>query len=394
MRRTLLLLLLDVLISGALGGYVFFTRGADAAFMTGLSVFIASSPICLVMASAFTLQMAGRKLKKFGVTVNNPDALKILADVNVLAVPFNRVLTDGKFFITDLVPQAMSQANLLKLAADAERDAQHIIGRMIFDTAVIRELPLNRAKESRELPARGVEALVNDTVIRVGNPAWLESLNVSISANLRTRIDQLLVKGKSVVVVATGRLARGLIALKDELSPAAKKFLGAVRRGGLEILLLTAQPKKMSNRIAKDFPTLTHIRTNLTPEGKAREVQIFRAKGNIVAVIAADANDLPALLSGDVSFMLADSLAPEDSADVAPDFELPTLESFLPVRDVALKVISVLKLNRRLALASWVILIPPAIASAFLPISFHPLVAAVGVAIFSALIVANSLRTR
>ena len=168
-------------------------------------------------------------------------------------------------------------------------------------------------------------------------------------------------------------------------------------RSGLETLLLTVQPKKMTNRIAKEFTTLTHIRTNLTPEGKAREVQIFRAKGNHVAVIGSDANDLPALLSADVSFLLAGgSIKPEDLNDITPDFELPTLESFLPVREIALKVVNVLKLNRRLALASWIVLVPPALLSALEnpPIPFHPLAAVVGVAIFSALILANSLRTK
>lgn len=393
MRKIFFFLLLDVAITCAVGAYVYFTRGLDAAFTAGLSIFIAASPICMVLASPFTLHLAGRKIAALGVTFNNPDALKILAEVNVVALPLNRVLTDGKFLITDLVPQAMSQANLLAMAANAERDAKHILGKMIFDTAVIRELQIQRATDFRELPARGVEALVAGTVIRVGNVDWLESRGVSISANLRTRIDQLLVKGKTVVVVSSGRLARGLIALKDEINPAAKKFLGAVKRCGLESLLLTSQPKKMTNHIAKDFPTLTHVRTNLTPEGRAREVQIFRAKGNLVAVIAADANDLPALMSGDVSFTLADFVTDAES-EFTPDFELPTLESFLPVREIALKVVNVVHLNRRLALASQIILIPPAIVSAFLPTNFHPLIAIIGVIIFSALILANSLRTK
>ena len=383
MRRILLILLLDVAISGAVAGGIYFTRGVDAAFMAGLSIFIAASPICLILASPFTLYLAGRKLIELGVTVKNSDALKILAEVNLVALPYNRVLTNGEYYITDLVPSALSQAQLLTMAASAERDAQNIFGRTVYDTAVSRALRLQKASEFQELPGRGVEATIEGTTVRVGNPAWLESLDVSIGANLRTRIDQLLVKGKTVLVVSTGRIARGLIALKDESNDGAKKFLGEIARGGLETLLLTSQPKKMTNRIAREF-ALTNIRTNLTPEGKAREVQIFRAKGKIVAVIGNDVNDLPAL-----GLEIG-------SDDFAPDFELPTLESFLSVREIACNVVNVLKLNRRLALASWIILIPPAILSAFdlLPIPFHPLMAVAGVAIFSALILMNSLRTK
>ena len=144
----------------------------------------------------------------------------------------------------------------------------------------------------------------------------------------------------------------------------------------------------------KNF-VLDNIRTNLTPEGKAREVQIFRAKGKIVAVIGNDEHDLPALKSADVSFLLAGgSLNPSNENEL--DFEIPKLESFLAVRETALKVLKVLKVNRWIALLSWIILVPPSIATALenSPIPWHPLASLAGVIIFSIIILANSLRTR
>ena len=397
MRKIILLFLLDVLVSVIVAAWLYFNRGLDAAIMSGLSIFVVCSPICLALASPFTLYLARRKLGKRGIKLNRTDALKMLAEVNLVALPYNRVLTCGEYFITDLAPQAMSQSNLLIMAASAEGPAENILGRIIFDAAVNRELKLSRATNFRELPGRGVEATVDGKIIRVGNPLWLDSLGVVTSAILRTKIDQLVVKGKTALLVSTGRVARGIVALKDELNVNAKKFLGALKRANLETLLLTAQPKKMAGRIAKDFITLDNIRTNLTPEGKAREVQIFRAKGNLVAVIGNDVHDLPALMSADVSFMLeGGSLKAEELDIITLDCEIPTLESFLTVREVALKVVKVLKLNRRFAFASWIVLVPPAILSVLdnPPIPFHPLLAVAGVSIFSVLILTNSLRTK
>ena len=393
MRKIFFLLLFDLLISCAVATWLYFTRGIDAAFMTGLSIFVAFSPICLVLASPFTLYLAGRKIAKLGVTFNNPNALKILAEVNVVALPYNRVLTCNEYYITDLVPEGLNQPTLLAMAAGAERDAENILGRMIYDTASYRALRMQPSTDFAEFPGRGVESKVSGTIVRVGNPAWIESLGVSISAKLRTKIDQLLVKGKTVLLVSTGRLARGVIALKDDINDDAIKFLGEVKRSGIETLLLTAQPKKMTSWITKNF-ALDNIRTNLTPEGKAREVQIFRAKGKIAAVIGSDMQDLPALNAADISFMLEGGTL--KTSDVKLDFEIPTLESFLQVREIALKVVNVLKLNRRIALVSWIILVPPALLSALEnpPIPFHPLAAVAGVIIFSAIILANSLRTR
>ncbi|MBQ6132475.1 MAG: cation-translocating P-type ATPase [Selenomonadaceae bacterium] len=394
MKQIISLFVLDALISGAVAAWLYFARDEYAALITGLSIFIALSPICLIFASPFTLYLAKRKIAKLGVKCNNFNALKILKDVNVLALPYNRVLTGGEFYITDLVPEGLNQPTLLAMAAGAETDAENVLGKVIYDTATLRSLRLQPSTNFKELPGRGVEATVSGVTMRVGNPAWLESFNVSISANLRTKIDQLLVKGKTVLVVATGRAARGLIALKDDINDAAINFLGSVKAANIETLLLTAQPKKMTSFITKNF-ALDNIRTNLTPEGKAREVQIFRAKGKVVAAIGTDAHDLPALKNADVSFLIRNEELGIRNDDAKLDFEIPKLESFLAVKATALNVSKTLKINRILALLSWIILVPPAIMTALEnpPIPWHPLAAVVGVVIFSAIILANSLRT-
>ncbi len=394
MRRIIFLLLFDVLISGAIAAWLYFTRGVDAALMSGLSIFIALSPICLMLAEPFTLYLAKKQIAKLGVTFNKLDALKTLTEVNVLGLPYNRILTGGEFYITDLVPEGLNQPTLLAMAASAERDAENILGRIIYDTAASRALRLQPSTDFVELAGCGVEAKVSGTMMRVGNPIWLESLGVSMSAKLRTKIDQLLVKGKTVLIVATGRAARGVIALKDDINDDAKIFLAKLKANNIETLLLTAQPKKMTSWITKNF-LLDNVRTNLTPEGKAREVQIFRAKGKIVAVIGNDIQDLPALTAADVSLLLeGGSLKSSDETKF--DFELPTLESFLAVKEIAFKVVKTLKINRLLAASSWILLVPPALLSALEtpPITWHPLASAAGVAIFSVIILTNSIRTR
>ena len=346
MRKITILFLLDLIISGAVAAWLYFTRGVDAAFTTGLSVFIAFSPICLVLAEFFTLYIARRKLSALDVTINNANALKILADVNVVAFPYNRVLTCNEYYIMDLVTEGLKQSDLLTIAASAERDAENILGRTIYDAAVARGLKPQKPTEFKELTGRGVEAIIKKIVVRVGSPGWIIGLGVSTSANLRTKIDQMLVKGKSTLLVSTGRLARGIISLKDEINEDAKIFLTALRTKKIETLLLTAQPKKMAYRIAKDFE-LDNIRTNLTPEGKAREIQIFRARGKIVAAIGSDSQDLLALTSADVSFLLSGgSLNPEELTDRKFDFEIPTLESFLAIKEISSKISKVLKINR------------------------------------------------
>lgn len=363
----------------------------DAALITGAAVLIAL--LNVLLARRLPLYLAGRRLAKLGVIMNKPEALKVVPAIQIVALSYNRVLTCNEYRITDLVPDYASQNALLTIAASAERDAAHPLGQAIYATAISRAFRLPKSSNFKELPGRGVEATVDGRLIRVGDCRWLETFGTDISTRLRTKIDQLLVKGKTALVVCTGRVARGLIVLKDDFSDDAKDFLANLKINKMETLLLTAMPRKMTNRIGKEF-LLDNVRTNLTPEGKAREVQIFRAKGKVVAFIGTDAQDLPALGNADVSFMLiSDALK---TLDDKPAFELPTLESFLTVRELSLKVVDALKINRRVSLVSLALLIPAALFTVLEspPIPFHPLAAVAGVTVIGAIILANSLRMK
>ena len=386
MRRIILIFLLDLLISGVVAVYF------EVELAAWLAIFIAFSPICFIFAEPVAIYLVRRKFAALNVKINNPDALKVLSDVNLVAMSYNRVLTCNNYYITDLITEGLKQSELLTIAASAERDSTHIIGRTIYDAAVSRGLKLQKLSETEELQGRGVETIIKKIIVRVGSPGWISSQNVSISINLRTKIDQLLVKGKTTLIVSTGRLARGIIALKDEINADARLFLLTLREKKIESLLLTAQPKKMAYRIAKTFE-IDNIRTNLTPEGKAREIQIFRAKGRVIAAIGTDLQDLLALKTSDVSFLLTDG-ENEPPEEIKADFEIPTLESFLTVREISLKVSKILKINQRLAILAWIVLVPPAILSALgiFPVIFNPIMALAGVLIFSAIILLNSWR--
>ena len=420
MRKIIYIFLIDLLISGAVAAWLYSARGVDAAFNTGLSIFVAFSPLCLILAELLPIFLAKRKFAALNIKFNNPQALKLLPEVKVVAMSYNRVLTCNKYFITDLLPTGLKQAELLTMAASAERDSEHIIGRTIYDSAVSRGLKLQKLTSTEELPGRGVETMIRGVLVRVCTPGWALSQNVSIGIPLRTKIDQLLVKGKTTLIVSTGRVTRGIIALRDEINIYGKNFLTSLRKNKIESLLLTAQPKKMAYRISKEFE-IDNIRTNLTPEGKAREIQIFRAKGKIVAFIGTDTQDLPALKTADISFLLTNDAAnpnePDESKETVElnepdefaepkksnaldkatvDFKIPSLENFLTVREISIKVAELLKINRRLASVSWVVLVPPAFLTALEtpPITFNPLLALAGIAIFSAIILTNSLRIK
>jgi len=445
-----LFLAADFLLSIIIASYTYFTSEADAAINAGLSLLIAFSPICLWLASPVVLKIARAVLEKDGIKINHLKSLEIVSEVDTVAVPLNRFLMNGDYFVTDLVPVGLSQPALLGVAATAEQKAEHSLGRIIYKTAAGRGLKVHNVAASNEFPGLGIEVMSNGSTIRVGNPAWVEQQGVAVNNSLLTKIDKLSVYGKTVLLVGIGRMARGIIALKDEIDVDAKEFLMLLKRKKMITVLLTATGKKTVKGLVKNF-NLDAVKTNLLPEDKARELQILRAQGHTVAFITNEDRDAPAVDAADVSVLLQEkNLSPliveeeesrderaernladlkaelekiklfdEDeppeqnaaetppSAEPAPvakvvnledkvDMEIPTPKKFLTVRKIALRAAELIQSNKKIAYLSWIVLVPLALMNVLQdpPIKLGPLEILGGVGIFSLMIIFNSLRMR
>ena len=396
--RVKIFFFLDVLATSILSVYTFFLRGEEIAILTGLSIFIALFPICLWLSQALVLQFAKSRLNKSEVKVYHKRALLKIPEIDTVAMPMNRFLTNGEYFVMDLYSETLSQNEVLSYAASIEQYSDHSIGKIIYKTALGRGLKIFKVSAFQEFPGCGAEALLEQKPVRIGNPQWIQDQGVNISNILLTKADQLAVHGKTPLILSIGKMARGIIALKDEINPETKSFISILKNNKLEPALLTASNSRTAKNFAKAIKIDT-VRTDLTPDDKAREVQILRAKKQNVAMIGNEIHDLNAMFTADVSIILKDgAMTPltEDS-DVKPDFEIPSLHKFFTLREVSIYAKKIIKQNLILSYLTILILTPPAIMLAFwehMPITFSPAIAASGVFLTITLIFVNSLRMR
>lgn len=388
---------LDVLATSIFSVYTFFLRGEEIAILTGLSVFIALCPLCLWLSEVLVVQFAKGVLSNSEIKVNNSDALARLVEVDTVAMPMNRFLTNGEYYVTDLFPDGMTQNELLSYAASVEQYSEHSFGKLIYRTALGRGLKIMKVSAFQEFASCGAEALLDKKPLRIGSPQWIQEQDVSINNLLLTKIDKLAVHGKTPLVVSLGKIARGIVALKDEVYPHCKSFISILKNNNLEPVILTAANKRTASNFAKEIKVET-VRTDLAPDDKAREVQILRAKKQNVAMIGNEFHDLPAMFAADVSIIYKDgAMAPvTDDSDVKPDFEISSLYKFFTLREVALYAANLIKTNRRISYLSMILMTPPAmmLALANSPIKFSPAIAASGVTLTFFLILFNSLRMR
>ena len=373
-RTSLYLFILSALLAAGIGCY-WYNAGLDTITVlnTAAAVFIASLPLPYMLGKHLPYTRGSRQAQKNDITMASDSQLAEIGNIDTLILARHNVVTEGHPYVASLYPAGVSQNTLLSLAASAEKQATHPLGRAIYETASQRGLQLIEASTFNEIPGCGVEAIVGRNSLRVGSLAWLKREGIDISAELLTKNDQLAQKGHCTVFVANGKYCRGIIAIDDALSDDTLKAIRKLKRQNIHMVMLTRENKRTADSVAKKAG-LDAAHGQLTTEGKLREIQLLKARGTGVAFVG----------RGPVNPEIAQAvdalieLAPLTENNSAADAPLPSepqnphaiylqsglLWDFAALQEIGRQTLSRIKLNKLIALIAFILILPLA-AGAF-----------------------------
>lgn len=244
--------LLLLIAAGYAGFYALHTvkmSNMDALFIV-CSLLIASCPCSLPLVRAVPLMSAVFALQGDEMLVRRAGSLNAAAKVNVLIVG-RSVLMQERSHVTDFMAEGIDETSLFSLAATAETGSYHPIAAAITDHAIRLRANFMPTSAFNEIPGQGVEVLVGGSTLRVGQAEWLFDEGVSISADLLTRADQLAERGKNVMFVSSGDLARGLIACQGEVQDDAPALIEELRSLGVFTVFVTSDNRRTTKAFAK-----------------------------------------------------------------------------------------------------------------------------------------------
>ena len=311
----------SVLLAVLAAGYWYVTTGISLERTSEifLAVFLAASPLPRIAARYLIAWRIKRMLRGCVSTCSRMSALTDLMRVDTIAFNRNGTLTEGNIFISGLFPEGMTQSSLLSMAAGAEREATHPYAHAIYTTAMERGLRLQPSSMTHETASFGVEALIAQTPVRVGKREWMNKGKIDISAALLTRADQLATSGQTPLFVSSSKYARGIIAVRDDICPNARRALHQLRERGLSLILLTGETKRLANATGKEL-RIEEVRSDLTGTDKAREIRLLQSRGAIVAMVGDPATDQVAMSTADISIGCPSSLKkdPQTAPEEAP----------------------------------------------------------------------------
>jgi Cu+-exporting ATPase len=372
--------------------------GPEPSYAYGLvaavAVLIIACPCALGLATPMSIMVGVGKGASLGVLIKNAEALERLEKVDTVVVDKTGTLTEGRPTVTAIeTVGAISEDELLALAASAERASEHPLGHAVVAAAESRGLRFAAAEEFDSPSGKGVSARVGGRRVLLGNAAYLSSEGVDVSG-LAKRADALRRDGATAIFVAVEGAPAGMLAISDPIKPTTEEAMRLLQKEGVRVMMLTGDDRTTAEAVARRLG-IDEVEADVLPEAKHEIVERLKREGRIVAMAGDGVNDAPALAAADVGIAMG------TGTDVAIESAGVTLVrgdllGIAQARRLSEATMSNIRQNLVLAFVYNAAGIP--IAAGVLYPSFglllSPIVAAAAMALSSVSVIANALRLR
>jgi Cd2+/Zn2+-exporting ATPase len=200
-------------------------------------------------------------------------------------------LTEGRFRVSQLCPNGISETELLSAAAALESHSTHPLSRSICEHAGVTD-PNAAVRNTREIAGRGIVAEYDGKTALAGNGRLMQEMGINVPE----------VQGTAVYVARDGQYL-GAIRLCDQPKAAAKEAMAALRRQGADqLVMLTGDSRETAEEVAA-LLALDRVHAELLPDGKIARLEELLAQkpaGKSVVFVGDGINDAPVLTRADV----------------------------------------------------------------------------------------------
>ena len=295
-----------------------------------LSFLVVSCPCAFVISVPLSFFSGIGAASRAGVLIKGGNYLEALSKVDTVVFDKTGTLTKGVFNVQKVVvlDKNIDENKFISLVAAAESGSNHPISKSI-QKYYNKEIQTNSINSIKEISGKGIEAVIDNKKILVGN----EKL-INIPKDIS--IDDI---GTILYVEIDNKFA-GYIVISDELKKDSKKTIKDLKDIGIKkTIMLTGDLEKVSKKVGKDLD-LDEVYTNLLPQDKVSKfeeiIENKKSKGNVVFV-GDGINDAPVLARADVG--IAMGAMGSDAAIEAADVVIMT--------DEPSKIVTAIKSSKR-----------------------------------------------
>ena len=274
------------------------------ALLNAIAVLIIACPCALGLATPMSIMVATGRGAHAGVLVKHAEALQAFEKVDTLVIDKTGTLTEGKPKVTAIKTiGGMAEDELLALTAAVEARSEHPLAHAIVTAAQTRKLALGEPEDFEVQVGAGISAIVGGRAVVIGNSAQMQRIGVD-PAPLNDAAEARRREGAGVMLIAVDGKLAGLVAVADPVRANARDAIGALRKQGLRVIMLTGDNPTTAQVVADAVGGLDGVHAELKPDDKARIVGELKASGAKVAMAGDGINDAPALAAADVGLAM------------------------------------------------------------------------------------------
>lgn len=266
---------------------------------TIVTLMIFTSPAELGLATPLVMIAAIARAARNGILIKGGLYLESLAKIDTMVFDKTGTLTANKPEVVRIESRnaAFSEAELLRLAAAADRRSAHPLAKAVVAHAERTQIVVPEPEKYEQLQGRGVIATIEGQVVLVGNSALLRESGVALTTAAESG-------GQTPIHVAVDGQFAGVIFIADTLRPGAREALVSLKQSGIKrIVMLTGDNAATAKAVADDLG-IDEIRANLMPEDKVSAIAELQKQGHRVAMVGDGINDAPALARADVGIAM------------------------------------------------------------------------------------------
>jgi len=270
-----------------------------------VSVLLVACPCAFAIATPTAVTAGISNMARRAVLIKGGIFLELAKKIDVLLVDKTGTFTFGKPKVVDVVAfDAMSEEELLRLAATAEKYSEHPLAKSVITCAKQHGIDAPDPDEFNIEVGMGVTAGLNGRKILVGKDKFLRDKGVCITEQIENTISEQTERGRSTVLVANDLKPVGLIAIADEIRPETAQSIASLKAMGIKnITMLTGDNHRAARAVAEEIG-VDDFQAELLPEEKLQYVEKLQKQGRIVAMIGDGINDAPALALADVGIAM------------------------------------------------------------------------------------------
>jgi Cu2+-exporting ATPase len=299
--------LVIVAVSAGLLTFAVWFGAADATFIRSLtfaiSAVVVACPDALGLATPTAVAVGTGIGARHGILIKDAATLEGIGALDTIALDKTGTLTSGAPQLTDLRSvTALTENDLLRLVASAERRSEHPLAGAIVEGAQQRGLQLSEATQFEALPGLGVTATVDGHELSIGNASLLEARGVSLDG-LRNAGEELASQGKTAMYIAVDGQQAGLVAAADEPRPTAQAAVRQLKDLGLRVVMISGDNQRTAGAVGHQLG-IDRIFAQVLPQDKADYIKQLQVEGQRVAMVGDGINDAPALAQSDAGIAI------------------------------------------------------------------------------------------